>query len=446
MKLKWQMMNSKQKYALFSAGSLLFIFMILAAFTYIHPLAVQWDKAVAYTRASLHKYVPMTGEDVQNIRQMMTADPSTSRTIMWESVIPEEEALIEYRQVGQPQDAIETAKAKRKTFTDDGVSRYEYEVTLTGLSKNTEYQYRIGAGDKRSQWMPFKTAGIGDFTAIIFPDSQSANYKGWAELVKTAWAQNPQAAFFANMGDLVDNGEMASQWNAWFSATEDMNKVIPFAGVMGNHETYTLDWKVRPPKAYLNLFSFPSNGYKQYQNQFYSFDYNGVHFVALDTQAEEETNEPQLLTDEVAWLKKDLASTKMKWKVVLMHKDVFQYAFANQPGRDNSFSPIGKLFMPIFDEYKVDLVLSAHLHTYRRRGHVKNFKRDASGPSYILTGVAGDVRYVGLWADHPLDIKKSPYYNEANYLVLKKANDALIISAYRPDGMLFDSETITQGL
>ena len=40
--------------------------------------------------------------------------------------------------------------------------------------------------------------------------------------------------------------------------------------------------------------------------------------------------------------------------------------------------------MPIFDEFNVDLVLSAHLHSYRNRGHVRNFDRDASGPLYIL--------------------------------------------------------------
>ena len=33
------------------------------------------------------------------------------------------------------------------------------------------------------------------------------------------------------------------------------------------------------------------------------------------------------------------------------------------------FNNIGKAFMPIFDKFHVDVVLSAHYHTYRRHGH-----------------------------------------------------------------------------
>ena len=51
--------------------------------------------------------------------------------------------------------------------------------------------------------------------------------------------------------------------------------------------------------------------------------------------------------------------------------------------------------MPVFDASHVDLVLSAHLHTYRDRGRIYDFRRAETGPYYIITGVAGDVRYPG---------------------------------------------------
>lgn len=57
------------------------------------------------------------------------------------------------------------------------------------------------------------------------------------------------------MGDLVDNGEHAYQWDAWFDALQGVIERIPVAPLLGNHETYTLDWKVRRPLAYLQLFS-----------------------------------------------------------------------------------------------------------------------------------------------------------------------------------------------
>lgn len=76
-----------------------------------------------------------------------------------------------------------------------------------------------------------------------------------------------------------------------------------------------------------------------------------------------------------------------------MHKDPLQYAFAGREGREEGFSPEGQEFMPVFDANHVDLVLSAHLHTYRDRGRIYDFRRAETGPYYIITGVAGDVRY-----------------------------------------------------
>ena len=57
---------------------------------------------------------------------------------------------------------------------------------------------------------------------------------------------------------------------------------------------------------------------------------------------------------------------------------------------------------------KIMFFHAAHLHTYRNRGHIRNFQRNEKGPLYILTGVAGNVRYPGLWVDHALDQKVTP--------------------------------------
>lgn len=100
--------------------------------------------------------------------------------------------------------------------------------------------------------------------------------------------------------------------------------------------------------------------------------------------------------------------------------------------------------MPLFDEAGIDLVLSAHLHTYRNRGHIKNFRRDAAGPLYILTGVAGNVRYPGLWVDHALDEFVAPQPETDNYLTLDAGEDALIIRCFLPDGTKIDETAVTE--
>ena len=89
-----------------------------------------------------------------------------------------------------------------------------------------------------------------------------------------------------------------------------------------------------------------------------------------------------------------------------------------------------------------DLVLSAHLHTYRNRGHIRDFQRDERGPLYVLTGVAGNVRYPDLWQDHTLDLIVAPQPEVDNYLTLKGDTHTLTLASYQPDGAPIDEVTL----
>ena len=126
-----------------------------------------------------------------------------------------------------------------------------------------------------------------------------------------------------------------------------------------------------------------------------------------------------------------------------MHKDVLQYSFQNRPEpRPEGISEEGRAFMPLFDEYKVDVVLTAHLHTYRNRGHIQNFQRNANGPLYIITGVAGNVRYPGLWKQHALDETVAPQPETDNYMTLEASENELQFKSFLPSGELLDNAAV----
>lgn len=417
-------------------------------------------------------YVSFTKTDAFNVRQVITEDSSTSRTIMWQSEAEEKDAFVEYRKIGKAtessvesekdktqkvkdgtdakaeadvQTEILTAKERiRDQFIDNGKTSWIHTVTLQNLQPGSEYAYRIGYGNRRSQWFRLTAAQGSKYKALIFPDSQSANYKSWEDVAMPAWQRNQDAQFFITMGDLVDNGEHAYQWDEWFTRIRPMITRIPAAPIMGNHETYTIDWKVRMPLAYLHHFQLPEGAPEAYKNQFYSFDYGDVHFIVLNTQAYEmEKFQPDMLREQLAWFKSDMEKTKKKWKVVLMHRDVLQYGFlTRKTPRAEGFSEEGVLFMPLFDKYNVDAVLSAHLHTYRNRGHIYHFDRDSKGPLYILTGVAGDVRYPNLWKRHALDEVIAPQPETNNYMVMEADGDSLAFRCYLPDGTKVDEAVI----
>lgn len=416
----------------------------VSAYTWLPGTKTVARQGVKATKAAAAHYLSTDAVDASNIRQVITADSTTSRTFMWQSDYAEENPVVEYRQAGDDT-TIMQLPASSDAFSDDGVTTYIHTAAVTDLKPGTAYEYRVGAGDKRSSWQSFHTAQGHDFKALIFPDSQSSDYSVWAATAQPAWQRNQDAQFFINMGDLVDNGQDHYQWNAWFDVVGDMIARIPVVPLLGNHETYDKDWKVRMPEAYLHLFALPRIDREKYQNQFYSFDYGDVHFVVLNTQSQELADfEPSLDEDEVAWFKEDMAKTTKKWKIVLMHKDPLQYGFANRPEpREEGFSPEGRLWMPLFDQYGVDAVLSAHLHTYRDRGHIRNFQRDESGPLYLITGVAGNVQYPGLWKQHSLDEYVAPQPETDNYMTLEATDDSLTFRSFLPDGQLLEEKSIS---
>lgn len=416
----------------------------VSAYTWLPGTKTVARQGVKATKAAAAHYLSTDAVDASNIRQVITADSTTSRTFMWQSDYAEENPVVEYRQAGDD-DSLMQLPASSDAFSDDGVTTYIHTAAVSDLKPGTAYEYRVGAGDKRSDWQSFHTAQGHDFKALIFPDSQSSDYSVWAATAQPAWQRNQDAQFFINMGDLVDNGQDHYQWNAWFDVVGDMIARIPVVPLLGNHETYDKDWKVRMPEAYLHLFALPRIDREKYQNQFYSFDYGDVHFVVLNTQSQELADfEPSLDEDEVAWFKEDMAKTTKKWKIVLMHKDPLQYGFANRPEpREEGFSPEGRLWMPLFDQYGVDDVLSAHLHTYRDRGHIRNFQRDESGPLYLITGVAGNVQYPGLWKQHSLDEYVAPQPETDNYMTLEATDDSLTFRSFLPDGQLLEEKSIS---
>ena len=360
--------------------------------------------------------------DVKHLRQVVTKDISRSRCIMWQVEEPLTNPAVE----------VSNGKifpAQNSTFTDDGKKIFQYTAQI-----EIGDCYRIIDGEAAGEWHELKSFTGDKFKAIIFPDSQcGGGYDTWGEVAREAFERNPDANFFVNVGDLVDNGEDNMQWEDWLSQIESYLPQVPFAPVMGNHETYSRDWKVRQPVAYLNYFAPPANGFKEFSRRFYSFDVGVAHVAILDSQWDELGKE--IIDVQRNWLRQDLASTDKRWKIIFVHKDVLQYRINGRPERHEGFSDVGELFMPEFESLGVDVVFTAHLHTYRNRGLI-------NGTLYILTGLSGNVRYDRLWIDHALDKFVAPQPETDNYLTLEVNPKTLAVKCFLPNGDLIDETTL----
>lgn len=421
-------------------GALIVLGIILLA--YMGPAGVANTLETLGIRA--HKYLGYEFTP-QHVRQMVTEDMNHSRIIMWDTKDLVENPVVEFKRASDESGEIMQIDAVSERFTDGEETRYLYKVTLNNLVPNTEYEYRVGKGMYSSPWYRLKTGDDKEVKALIFGDSKSFVYGKWLDLAQGAFRRHPDVDFFANLGNLVDNGSSKVEWTAWLNGASPLLENIPFVPIMGTHEFYGDNKKEQLPEAFFHLFAWPHRDNGIMRAPFYSFDYGDVNFVIIDTQIDQWPDKYKEIAKErqLAWLKSDLAHTIKKWKVVLMHRDALAYAEANAVSLNTSFSDMGKTFMSYFDEGQVDLVLSGQLQTYRRRGHIKGFERSQVGPYYISVGKAGDSDNENL-GPHVLDEYSLQSDSALNYLVITQVDNELRVSAYYTDGEKFDQIVLTK--
>lgn len=398
----------------------------------------------------LGRFVPAAaaGRTIKFPRQIITADSTTSRTIMWQAEGARQQASFT---LTAPDGQSQTYTPEANTLVQDDTTTTFYTVRLTGLMPATSYEGTIAMADE-TVTLPIVTAAreLSAFEALLIDDSQCGEtYEPFAELLAKALARHPQAAFLADIGDLTDNGQSDWHWQSFFAALlAGRAKAMPFAPVMGNHECYGLDWKLALPRRYLASFAVPGNSSRNFPGYYYSFDYGPAHFIVLNTQFEElDGLKPGLLQEELLWLKHDAAASHKPWKIVLMHKDVIAYD-EYQPGTGHAggISDVGHDFMKAFDALGIDLVLTGHMHTYRNRGHIYDETPSDHGPTYLMFGPAGNERYT-VPPDTDFDkvsLDQSDPGRYRNYMTLAVTPTKCIATCHLEDGSTVDRVMLTK--
>lgn len=398
----------------------------------------------------LGRFVPAAaaGRTIKFPRQIITADSSTSRTIMWQAEGARQQASFT---LTAPAGQSQTYTPEANTLVQDDTTTTFYTVRLTGLMPATSYEGTIAmAAETVSLPIDTPPAELTAFEALLIDDSQCGEtYEPFAELLAKALARHPQAAFLADIGDLTDNGQSDWHWQSFFAALlAGRAKAMPFTPVMGNHECYGLDWKFALPRRYLASFAVPGNGSRNFPGYYYSFDYGPAHFIVLNTQFEElDDLKPGLLQEELLWLKHDAAVSHKPWKIVLMHKDVIAYdEYQPGTGHTGGISDVGHDFMKSFDVLGIDLVLTGHMHTYRNRGHIYDETPSDHGPTYLMFGPAGNERYT-VPPDTTFDkvsLDQSDPGHYRNYMTLAVTPTKCIATCHLEDGATVDRVVLTK--
>src|SRR5919112_746308 len=139
--------------------------------------------------------------------------------------------------------------------------------------------------------------------------------------------------------------------DCWFDITQPIDNIMKIA--IGNHEVEDLE-------ALMNHFGLTE--------QYYSFDYQNVHFIALESEEEYLDMSNVKAKQQLAFVQSDLekasSNPNIDWIIPFFHR--IMYSDHGGSLVDEYDHELVNVYHPLFEKYGVHLVLHGHAHTYER--------------------------------------------------------------------------------
>ena len=295
-----------------------------------------------------------------------------------------------------------------------------YRAELSGLKPGTEYAFRIG---KTSPIYRFRTMPAKATDTITFISGGDCGInQACIDNNRIAARQSPMFAVVG--GDLgYDNGKSVETSIAFlrnYSSTmvDPEGRMIPMVPCIGNHEVIGGYGTREKATFFYPLFEglFPETGF----NTLDFGDY--LSLVLLDTN-----HTTKVAGEQTAWLEKTLAA-RADHPNTLVVNHVPAYPSHRNPlpavdlkgkttagtGEDQR-----KHWVPLFEKYRVPVVLEHHDHTFKRTKPLINGMENQNGVLYLGDGSWGRIRIP----------RKQDTLN-----VLAKTSDDYHISLHRIEG------------
>jgi 3',5'-cyclic AMP phosphodiesterase CpdA len=355
---------------------------------------------------------------------------STAVEVSWLGP-PGLEARLDIRETGQ--DEFERSIVA-ESEQPPGSAKDAYHATVDELEPDTTYEYRVEIDDSVSKTRTFETAPepanatnvmVTAFADHGTVDPANTRADGDAPIAVTELTAELEPDLHVHPGDTSYAEGDARQWNEYVEQLEPLASQTPYMAVPGNHE------REEP------------QGFEQYDARFetetsddglwYSVRYGNVIVVGLNSEraceagtANEaddcETGEPvDPYEPQLSFVEDALASAaedpSIDWRILASHH--LFYSSSEHAGAIG----LKDHYMPLVDEYGVDVVVQGHDHVYERSKPLQEREVTTNGTVYLTNGAAGAGHYE-FSDDRPT---WSAYRDNEHYgtLVLALGNDTL---------------------
>ncbi|WP_018506166.1 purple acid phosphatase family protein [Parafrankia discariae] len=359
-------------------------------------------------------------------------DPATSMVVSWITPAPVARPLVQV--ITGAAGAVREVEAGSRSYTDavTGWRIHAHHALLDDLEPDTRYTYEITyeTAPETTDGTPDGTPAVGTVRAVGGASFRTAP-RGRAAFTFTCFGDHgtdasddpfgtPASGALVAGVERVDplftlvDGDLAYSnvsdappraWADWFAMISTSAARRPWMPSVGNHETERGNGALGLA-AYQTYFQLPDNDEEPYlTGLWYAFTVGGVRFVVLsgDDVCYQDAGRVYLRGyssgRQTAWLERQLAEARadrtVDWIVVALH----QAAVSTAEYHNGADLGLREAWLPLFDRYGVDLVISGHEHHYERtyplRGVVDGTPTLTPRPVPGSVSVAGDASAIG---------------------------------------------------
>lgn len=251
-----------------------------------------------------------------------------------------------------------------------------HHVQLNDLEPSTKYHVVMESDGQRSPEMFFVTAPSQDVpVSLLFgADSRSGqearrkmNTMLANMLAESEASEHVPILALAHGGDFIYDGRNLEQWSRWMSDHEltvtAAGRLLPIIPARGNHDS---------GKIFNEIFAFPPQ-----DKNYYAIDLTPqIRLVTLNTEV-------SMAGDQRKWLRAELAASRdqRRWLLAQYHRPAF-------PAVKTPWLNLVH-WVPLFEQYNVDLVCEGDGHNIKRTPPIRDFKIDPTGVVYVGEGGLG---------------------------------------------------------
>ncbi len=370
-------------------------------------------------------------------------DPTTTMTIRWHSNKENKrDDVVEYQQRG----ASEWRSAKGCHHDMSHSERIVHVVELTGLDPGAVYRFRLGEDSAVYQFRTMPSDLTSEEVRFVvggdtygkprwwYPKDWFRRGRHYYELLRKTnlKASKTSPMFVVIGGDFTySNGEegQAERWYKWLTAwKEDMvtsdSLLIPLMPVIGNHEVvkgYKKDWyKPNKPSSpatqapyFYSLFIAPDS------SSYRVLDFgNYMSLILLDS------GHTTFVDEQEQWLADTLeARLEVPYKFAAYHVPAYPSACDSS---DEIPTRIRKWWVPLFEQFELDVAFEHHDHTYKRTHNL-------NGVVYLGGGAWGKER-----KPKPNRWYLATAQKEYHFILVKLQEQTALFQAIDSNGQVFD--------